>query len=92
MKQLETFPPSASTDELLAAINRDGAAILDGQLSEADRKQFRDELDPYMDATENGASLNAAVSDHSNPPNGIACRPIGLPKSGDVPAPVVQLV
>jgi len=55
MKKLETFPPSASTDELLAAINRDGAAILDGQLSEADRKQFRDELDPYMDATENGA-------------------------------------
>ncbi len=55
MKQLETFPPSASTDELLAAINRDGAAILDGQLGEADRKQFRDQLDPYMDATENGA-------------------------------------
>ena len=53
--QLQSFSSSSSTDELLAAISRDGAAIVEGLLTPAEIDQFRQELDPYMNATEDGA-------------------------------------
>jgi len=52
--RLHTFSSSTNTEELLACMHRDGALILEGVLSEGDIKQFRKELDPYMDATEVG--------------------------------------
>jgi len=55
MKQLQTLPATATTDQVLEAVGRDGAAIIEGLLSAADIEQFRHELDPYMQATENGA-------------------------------------
>ena len=54
MPQLTTLSANASTEDILEVINRDGAVILESVLSDAEIRQFRTELDPYMDATENG--------------------------------------
>jgi len=54
MPQLQSFPATASTKELLAAIQKDGAAILLGALDQTGIDTFRRELDPYMQATELG--------------------------------------
>ncbi len=54
MPELVTLPNTATTEEILEIINRDGALILKGVLSETDIAKFREELDPYMDATANG--------------------------------------
>ena len=54
MPQLQTLPATASTDEILGIVSRDGAVILNEVLKRADIKQFRAELDPYMRATEVG--------------------------------------
>ncbi len=54
MPELQTLPASASTDDILAVVNRDGAVILKDVLSAAEITRFRNELDPYMDATEDG--------------------------------------
>ncbi|MFT7686589.1 MAG: ectoine hydroxylase-related dioxygenase (phytanoyl-CoA dioxygenase family) [Candidatus Azotimanducaceae bacterium] len=53
--QLQTFGSSTSVEELLACIKKDGALIISDLLSDEDVKQFRDELDPYIDATELGS-------------------------------------
>jgi ectoine hydroxylase-related dioxygenase (phytanoyl-CoA dioxygenase family) len=45
---------TAGTSEILEIISRDGALILEGVLKPTDIEQFRQELDPYMGATENG--------------------------------------
>lgn len=55
MPTLTTLPASASTQEILDVIQRDGALILSGVLSADEIHQFRAELDPYMDATRDGA-------------------------------------
>jgi ectoine hydroxylase-related dioxygenase (phytanoyl-CoA dioxygenase family) len=52
--QLQTLPSSASTEAILEVINKDGAMILEGVLSAEEIAQFRQELDPYMEATANG--------------------------------------
>ncbi len=54
MSQLQTIPATASTDEILGVLSRDGAVILSDVLKFADIEQFRAELDPYMQATEVG--------------------------------------
>ena len=54
MSQLQTIPATASTDEILGVLSRDGAVILSDVLKLADIEQFRAELDPYMQATEVG--------------------------------------
>lgn len=54
MPKLTTLPADASTEDILEVINRDGAVILENVLTEADIRQFRQELDPYMEATSNG--------------------------------------
>lgn len=55
MVQLKTLPKTASTEEILTVIKRDGALILEDVLSETEIAQFRSELDPYMEATANGS-------------------------------------
>ncbi len=55
MPQLETLPASATTQQIMAVINRDGAVIVEGVLSPKEISRFREQLDPYMQATENGA-------------------------------------
>jgi ectoine hydroxylase-related dioxygenase (phytanoyl-CoA dioxygenase family) len=55
MPELQTLPSTSTTDEILTVINQDGAVILKDVLTEAEINQFREELDPYMEATANGA-------------------------------------
>lgn len=54
MPSLQKLPATASTEEILKVISRDGALILEDVLKPADIAQFRQELDPYMQATEAG--------------------------------------
>jgi ectoine hydroxylase-related dioxygenase (phytanoyl-CoA dioxygenase family) len=54
MPSLEHFAVSASPDEMLVAIRRDGAIIVDGVIDAQGLVNLRAETDPYMDATENG--------------------------------------
>mgnify|MGYP003632351705 FL=1 len=54
MPALESLPGSASTSDILKILKRDGALILTEVLSPAELKQFRVELDPYMQATGEG--------------------------------------
>ena len=54
MPQLQTLPATASTNEILDIVSREGAVILSEALKLADIEQFRAELDPYMQATEVG--------------------------------------
>ncbi len=54
MLSLTTLPATASTDEILAVIKRDGALIVSGVLNPDELQRFHEELDPYMQATENG--------------------------------------
>lgn len=54
MPQLTTLPATSNTDAILEVIKRDGAVILSNALGAAELQRFRDELDPYMQATENG--------------------------------------
>lgn len=53
--KLQTLPNTATTEEILAVINKDGAVILEDVLTEQEVAQFRQELDPYMEATANGS-------------------------------------
>ena len=55
MPTLETLPSTASTAEILEVIKRDGALILKDVLNETEIARFRSELDPYMEATQNGS-------------------------------------
>ncbi len=53
--KLQTLASNASTDEILEVINTDGAVILADALNNAEIAKFRQELDPYMEATANGS-------------------------------------
>lgn len=55
MSELQTLPATTPTDELLKVMQQDGALILSGMLSASEIAQFRQELDPYMEATKTGA-------------------------------------
>lgn len=55
MTALKTLPASASTDEILEVIRADGALILKDVLDAAQLEQLQQEVQPYMDATSNGA-------------------------------------
>lgn len=54
MPQLETLPATASIDDILAVIGRDGACILKDVLSPEQVARIRDEIMPFVDATGNG--------------------------------------
>ena len=54
MPKLETLPATASTDEILAVLKRDGALILKDALTPAQLAQVRAETMPYIEATEFG--------------------------------------
>ncbi|MCB1692152.1 MAG: phytanoyl-CoA dioxygenase family protein [Pseudomonadales bacterium] len=54
MPELKTLPASATTDEILQCIERDGAVIVKDLATPDDIATFRRELDPYMEATEAG--------------------------------------
>lgn len=55
MPSLKTLPRSASSDDIVKIIQADGALILEGVLDHLALEKFRDELDPYMNATRVGA-------------------------------------
>ncbi|MGV8996237.1 MAG: phytanoyl-CoA dioxygenase family protein [Parvibaculaceae bacterium] len=57
MPKLEMLPCGSSTEAILDVLKRDGALILTGVLSEAELKQVRTEIMPYVDATPNGADM-----------------------------------
>jgi len=52
--QLETLPASATRDDIVAVLNRDGAAILANVLSGAAVEQVLKETGPYIEATRDG--------------------------------------
>ncbi len=52
--KLQTLPPDASTEEILAAMERDGAAIIADLIKPDVIKQMNDELAPFIDATPMG--------------------------------------
>jgi len=54
MPKLETLPATASADEILAVLKRDGALILKDALTPAQLAQVRAETMPYIEATEFG--------------------------------------
>ena len=54
MPKLVTLPATASTDEILAVLKRDGALILKDALTPAQLEQVRAETMPYIEATEFG--------------------------------------
>lgn len=54
MPKLVTLPATASTDEILAVLKRDGALILKDALTPAQLAQVRAETMPYIEATEFG--------------------------------------
>lgn len=54
MPELQTLPATASSDEILAVLARDGALILADVLSPAQVERVRGEIMPYMEATEFG--------------------------------------
>ncbi|MGB3810846.1 MAG: phytanoyl-CoA dioxygenase family protein [Parvibaculum sp.] len=54
MPKLENLPASASTDEILKILKRDGALILTDVLSSAEVEQVVSEIMPYVEATDYG--------------------------------------
>lgn len=54
MPTLERFTASAPTDEIMAAVTRDGAVILKDVLTPAQLAQVNTELKPYVEATATG--------------------------------------
>ena len=54
MPKLETLPASATTDEILAVLKRDGALILKDVLTPAEIAQVKKETMPYIEATPEG--------------------------------------
>jgi len=54
MKQLQHLPADAESSAIVAAVQQDGAVILDNVLSEGFIAALREETDPYMEHTSNG--------------------------------------
>ena len=52
--KVETLPATATKDEIMAVINRDGAVILRDVLSPEQVATLNAEIGPYVDATEEG--------------------------------------
>ncbi len=55
MSELVHLPNTASAEDILTILKRDGALILDGVLAPAEVKQALGEVMPYVDATSNGS-------------------------------------
>ena len=54
MTQLQHLPADAESSAIVAAVQQDGAVILDNVLSESFIAALREETDPYMEHTSNG--------------------------------------
>lgn len=54
MPKLVSLPASASTDEILQILKRDGALIVNDVLGADDLAVLREEIDPFVEATEFG--------------------------------------
>ena len=54
MTQLQHLPADAESSAIVAAVQQDGAVILDDVLSEGFIAALREETDPYMEHTSNG--------------------------------------
>ena len=54
MPQLQHFAADTPVDVLMAALDRDGALILDSVISPEATRALKDELQPYVDATKPG--------------------------------------
>ena len=54
MTQLQHLPADAESSAIVAAVQQDGAVILDDVLSEGFITALREETDPYMEHTSNG--------------------------------------
>jgi len=54
MPKLEMLPVETPNEKIQEVLKRDGALIVTGVLSEADLKQIKAEIMPYVDATPNG--------------------------------------
>jgi len=54
MTELTVLPGTAATEEILGILSEDGAVILKGLLTADDIVRFREELDPFMNATTDG--------------------------------------
>jgi ectoine hydroxylase-related dioxygenase (phytanoyl-CoA dioxygenase family) len=54
MTQLQHLPADAESSAIVAAVQQDGAVILDNVLSEGFIVALREETDPYMEHTSNG--------------------------------------
>lgn len=52
--QVQTLPPTATTEEIMEIISRDGAVIVKDVLSADEIARLKAEIDPYVDATDNG--------------------------------------
>jgi hypothetical protein len=54
MPRLETLPQDAPIEKIMAIMDRDGAVILTGMITDAEVKGLNDELMPYLEATKVG--------------------------------------
>jgi hypothetical protein len=62
MAEVQKLPPSASLDDIMAVIRRDGAVILTDMLGPDELQQLRRELTPFMEATGEGRDEFAGTS------------------------------
>jgi len=51
MPEVQTLSATATSQEVLAVVSRDGAVIVEGLLNKDQVEQFRAELDPFMEST-----------------------------------------
>ena len=58
MSKLKHLPADADVKSIVAAVEQDGAVILDNVISEEFIAALREETDPYMDQTVPGFVLN----------------------------------
>lgn len=54
VRALTSFPADASTDDILAAIQRDGACIVTGVLSDEEVDRVNDDVGPWIEASPDG--------------------------------------
>ena len=62
MPQLQHLPANADASTIVAAVEQDGAVILDNVISPEFIAALREETDPYMDNTSNGEDPFAGFS------------------------------
>ena len=74
MTELQTLPADTTVDEILAAVDRDGAVIVEGLMSQSLADQIETETAPYIEATPAGAGF---TGEHTTRTGALTVRSAG---------------